>query len=812
MSVDAADAPPPLPPHQPQNALALRPGALIFGRFRVGSTLGSSPFAFTYAADDEQYNERVVVKEFFPRSLVSRAGGSVRAHSSADDQEFARAMKRFLREGELLADLSHPSLLRVRRAFEESGTAYTVVDYRPVTPLREHVRAIGGRLLAATAVEMSARLLEALELIHAEGGLHRDVSPDTVGVDASGRPVLVGFPASRHMHGHGRELTPGFAAIELYGSKGLGPWTDVYSCAALLYFMITGVVPPSAVERAAGEAITPPGTLVGGIAPAFVNAILRGLAQLPEQRTHSAGEFQKQVLSSLYVAGQGGAAGVPDLAPMPERPGVGTTLTSPLSIPSSDPSGPLRLTTAGLVIPEDNGIGRKVMNWLSGRATRADREERAAHAEAEAAEVLARLSTIGLGNAPANAPPPVAPLPAAAPAPEITASIAKAADPISRAEAVPEVDVPVAKAPEPIANADDSPTQFDLTDDDFEDDNFEDDDSLLDREAPLVPVRDSQYADVVERGADRAPHDAKRFDSDTIEAGARAADNFAADALESETSRPHGDVDDAFEEALEAMPSTDARLASIASLVSADFQPTPPRTPRLDFGNGMADRSRVAVVLALIVVLAGAAGGVAYARNQSGKNHDAAGARSNVATNPTRQATLTTANGQKTAPDSAHGARVEALSSGVVQQSVRPTVSDSARRRSESNAPTTNRTRGEATNSDVVPAVPGIQSVSVPITTQLGAPQLLPPEVLIDLRDRLAAGRQFSEGGDYVSAGRTLRGALAQIDSLTNRYTVSPALRSLRKDVEGEAQRTLDACLAENEIHRKRGGQILVCQ
>jgi hypothetical protein len=57
-----------------------------------------------------------------------------------------------------------------------------------------------------------------------------------------------------------------------------------------------------------------------------------------------------------------------------------------------------------------------------------------------------------------------------------------------------------------------------------------------------------------------------------------------------------------------------------------------------------------------------------------------------------------------------------------------------------------------------------------------------------------------------------LRGALSQIDSLATRFAVSDALRMLRRDAENEAQKTLNACLAENEIHKKRGGKVLVCQ
>jgi serine/threonine protein kinase len=820
----SVDVDAPLPSPHPQNALALRPGALIHARFRVSGLLGASAYSFTYSAVDEQYNERVVVKEFFPRSLVTRLSDSagVRAHSSADDQEFARGAKRFLREGELLADLSHPSLLRVRRAFEENGTAYVIANFHPVTPLREYMRAAGGRLLVGAAVEMCTRLLEALEIIHSEGGLHRDISPDTVGVDAARRPVVVGFPAARHLQGHGRDLTAGFAPIELYGAKGYGPWTDVYSCAALLYYMITGVVPPSAVERAAGQAVTSPSSLVGGLSPSFVNAVLRGLSQLPEHRPHSASEFQKQLVAAMYDTAQPtSATPVADISPaLTDRPASPPVAAPPVA-PQVDAGHTLRLTAAGLVIPEERSFARRVLQWLTGdqSPSEAATEEREPPIDSETAEILSQLNTLGIGRA-ANAADALRTAQLAAP-PEVTASQPETAAPtVVSAPLLPVVDdivseeAPLLDRETPIVSAqEETPTIADVAE--VAPPAKERADIRTDAAAPFDSF-EALILEAEQRAAARARH-AEALQAKRLEEDARAAqsapdtsfakrsfdDSFSAKALDADAFET--DIFDAYTEA-EREPSYD--LPELR----------PRRTfgtralPRFHLPSAITRRSRAAVVVGVILIFAGAAVGVAYAaRLQSGRarNDGEPKALPDVATRQAGSSTTAPSAGT----DLSRNPRVETSSAGVLQQNVHTPVRESTPA-TRKNDPTISASRQstDKPEPDPVPSLANIQQLNVPISTQAGTPQLLPPELLIDLRDRLAAGRQFADGGDYQSAGRVLRGAINQIDSLASRYSVSEALRLLRKDVETEAQKTLDACLAENEIHKKRGGKVLVCQ
>jgi hypothetical protein len=90
--------------------------------------------------------------------------------------------------------------------------------------------------------------------------------------------------------------------------------------------------------------------------------------------------------------------------------------------------------------------------------------------------------------------------------------------------------------------------------------------------------------------------------------------------------------------------------------------------------------------------------------------------------------------------------------------------------------------------------------------------KIVTPEMLVDARTRLASGGDAADEGDYVLARRTFRGALQQLDSLATRYPNSDRLRSLRRDLEQADARALQACNAENELHKRRGEQGKPCQ
>lgn len=303
------------PPLAPDAREALKAGTLLGDSYEIVESLGEAgPHAITYrarpvAGDDEADDAEatdVAVKELFPRTLVERGrGGLVVPRNAQGHAWMADARRRVMLDAQLLEGLEHPGLPRVRARFEEHGTAYVVTDLVPGELLHARLQR-DGRLPVPEAMTIALALLDALEALHAVGLLHRDLAPANVLLAADGRPVLLGLCSPRHALGVGspRIATPraGYSAIEVYGSRGKGPWTDVYAAAAVLYAMVTGHAPPSAVDRAAGEPLPHPVRLAPGLPAQLDVAIVGGLALRPEDRPHGAERFRTLLEEALAEA------------------------------------------------------------------------------------------------------------------------------------------------------------------------------------------------------------------------------------------------------------------------------------------------------------------------------------------------------------------------------------------------------------------------------------------------------------------------------------------------------------------------------
>jgi hypothetical protein len=144
-------------------------------------------------------------------------------------------------------------------------------------------------------------LLDALEVIHKDNCLHRDISPDNILILPEGRPVLLDFGAARRVIGgmtHALTviLKPGYAPIEQYGdvvSMPQGPWTDIYALGAVIYFAITGNPPLPSVGRIVSDPLIPLSiSCAGTYSLNFLSAIDKALAVKPEGRPQSISEFR----------------------------------------------------------------------------------------------------------------------------------------------------------------------------------------------------------------------------------------------------------------------------------------------------------------------------------------------------------------------------------------------------------------------------------------------------------------------------------------------------------------------------------------
>src|SRR6266508_688665 len=137
----------------------------------------------------------------------------------------------FLAEAEILAGLSHPSVIRVRDFVDAGGRMALVMDYVPGKDLRRRLRA-DGPVPPAVAASIVAQVAEALDHIHGRGVVHGDVKPGNMLVPDDGGPVrLADFGVARRLDRPvgATHATPEYVAPEVVGGATPSPAADVYA-------------------------------------------------------------------------------------------------------------------------------------------------------------------------------------------------------------------------------------------------------------------------------------------------------------------------------------------------------------------------------------------------------------------------------------------------------------------------------------------------------------------------------------------------------------------------------------------------------
>jgi eukaryotic-like serine/threonine-protein kinase len=170
-----------------------------------------------------------------------------------------RDRERFIFEGEILKRLDHRALPRVYRVFEHEKLkrVYLLMDYikgRNLETLRNEQPE--RRFALALVLVLLTPIVDALIYLHHQEPpiVHRDVKPANIIVPVGAdEAVLVDFGSAKEYVADAgtttiRHLSPGYAALEQYGS-GTNPSTDVYGLGATLYALLTGIVPLDAISR-----------------------------------------------------------------------------------------------------------------------------------------------------------------------------------------------------------------------------------------------------------------------------------------------------------------------------------------------------------------------------------------------------------------------------------------------------------------------------------------------------------------------------------------------------------------------------------
>ena len=285
----------------------VRLNAALEGRYAIERELGEGGMATVYLADDLRHERKVALKVLKPE-LAAVVGA-----------------ERFLAEIKVTANLQHPHILPLFDSGEADSFLFYVMPYVEGETLRDRIDR-EKQLPVDEAVALASKVAGALQHAHEHSVIHRDIKPGNILLQG-GEPVVADFGIALAISaaGGGERLTetglslgtPYYMSPEqATGDQHVGPPSDTYALAAVLYEMLTGDPPyiGSTAQAVLGKIIQGApvsATEIRKAVPANVDAAMRkALEKLPADRFTGAQEFAGALADPGFRHGEAAGAEV----------------------------------------------------------------------------------------------------------------------------------------------------------------------------------------------------------------------------------------------------------------------------------------------------------------------------------------------------------------------------------------------------------------------------------------------------------------------------------------------------------------------
>ena len=282
----------------------LGPGSEIGNRYEIVRLLGQGGMGAVYQAHDRELDRQVAIKV-------------IRADMAANPE----ILRRFKQELILARQITHKNVIRIFDLGQADGIKFITMEYIEGENLQGVLRR-KKKLEPAEAANIMAQVCRALEAAHAEGVIHRDLKPQNIMLDKSGRAYVMDFGIARSMFAAGMTQTgaligtPDYMSPEQAKGLALDARSDLFSLGIIFYEMLSGAVPFDAdttmgkLWKRTNEPARPLAELDKTIPQPLCDIVRKCLEIDPQKRFASAAELLSQI-----EVWQGPAAGTRVIAP-----------------------------------------------------------------------------------------------------------------------------------------------------------------------------------------------------------------------------------------------------------------------------------------------------------------------------------------------------------------------------------------------------------------------------------------------------------------------------------------------------------------
>jgi serine/threonine protein kinase len=269
------------------------------GRYGVVDELGRGQHSTVYRAWQPSLERYVALKVLQGR--VPDPGPAAIGPAGYTDRE---TLDKFQAEARLTAQLIQEGVPNIRQVYEVGQTAngdlFVALEYveDSLRNLLQRAREHNRRFKPVAAARLLQPIAQALDAIHSLGWVHLDIKPQNILIAKGGRAILADFGIAQRRGMRTHACTPLYASPEqAAGDRPVGPWSDIYSLAVVLYEMIAGHPPvrgeQDIVLLSQHLSVKPPSPrrVNPALTPGQERALLKALAKSPKERFRTASEL-----------------------------------------------------------------------------------------------------------------------------------------------------------------------------------------------------------------------------------------------------------------------------------------------------------------------------------------------------------------------------------------------------------------------------------------------------------------------------------------------------------------------------------------